>query len=58
MQNESGNQGRIMKLFRRRPAIDFCSYIYSCQITADILIDEAVGIDWDLVVLPGGMPGE
>lgn len=32
-------------------------YHHLYQIMADISIDEATGQDWDLVALPGGMPG-
>jgi len=36
--------------------MDFHVRIFQ-QIMADISIDEATGQDWDLVALPGGMPG-
>ena len=32
-------------------------YYLPLQITADISIEDAVKEDWDLVALPGGMPG-
>lgn len=28
------------------------------QVVADIPIEEAINTNWDLVVLPGGMPGK
>lgn len=34
-----------------------CKMSRGIKVVADIPIEEAVGMDWDLVVLPGGMPG-
>ena len=34
-----------------------CNYLIFRQMVADIPIEDATGQDWDLVALPGGMPG-
>lgn len=57
LQNESRHQGRKLSFNDEHPTCRHTHTLPRLQITADMSIEEASGIDWDLVVLPGGMPG-